>query len=126
MAEGEQSKTGAFLSSIMGGASGTSAVGGIAQGLGSAMGGPVSSGPVSARTPVSIAPIGVNFGEIIQPMNQSSPETGGYGIQFPSRYQTTGYSPASLGLSMPEGASPFLLIGLALALGLGAFFFIKR
>jgi len=41
---------------------------------------------LSDRSPVNVAPIGVNFGAIMQPYGQGSPENGGIGADFMSRY----------------------------------------
>ena len=41
---------------------------------------------LSDRSPINIAPIGFNLGEILQPINQGSPENGGVGADFMQRY----------------------------------------
>jgi len=38
---------------------------------------------MSDRSPINIAPVGVNLGSILQPFNQGAPENGGYGIDRP-------------------------------------------
>lgn len=38
------------------------------------------------RSPIHIAPTGVNLGSILEPYTQGSPENGGYAIKQPSRY----------------------------------------
>jgi len=63
------------------------------------------------RSPINIAPIGFNLGEILQPVAQGGPENGGIGADFMSRYSGASagsLSAASLGAS---STLPLLLIG---------------
>lgn len=54
------------------------------------------TGDVSDRSAVTVAPVGVNLGAILQPYTQGSPENGGYGMDLMSRYapnvQDTGFT----------------------------------
>lgn len=57
--------------------------------LGSVTGGGtpgIAKGELSDRSPIHIAPVGVNLGAILAPFNEGSPENGGYGINTLSRY----------------------------------------
>lgn len=59
--------------------------GGGGGGIGGILG--TSSEPfMSTPENIHVAPIGVNFGAIMQPYTQGSPENGGYGIDYMSRY----------------------------------------
>jgi len=63
---------------------GLSAVSGIMGGGGG--GGVEDIDPVmSDRSPIHIAPVGVNLGAILAPFNAGAPENGGYGIEGISR-----------------------------------------
>jgi len=91
-----------------------SAVSGLASGGPSA----ATSGDIAARTPIMIAPIGVNLGSIMLPMNQGSPENGGMGMDFPSRLKTTMTPSGNLSFAQAPGL-PWAWIaagGLGLAL----------
>jgi len=68
-----------FLSSVMDVASGGSGGGA------GAMKDKYNTGALSDKSPVNIAPIGVNVGEILKPYNQGSVENGGFGLEYPSR-----------------------------------------
>ena len=51
---------------------------------------------LSDRSPINIAPVGVNLGAILQPVSQGSPENGGIGADYFSRYSGVyGHSKAS-------------------------------
>ena len=83
--------------------------------LGGGGGGPVPGGMISDRSPINIAPTGVNFGEIIKPYSQGSPANGGMGLNPPSRY--TGKSDmqyntslASMKTSTKNGLSKPLIV----------------
>ena len=41
---------------------------------------------LSDRSPINIAPVGVNLGAILQPVSQGSPENGGIGADYLRRY----------------------------------------
>ena len=58
---------------------------------------------LSDRSPINIAPIGFNLGEILQPIAQGGPENGGIGADFMQRYTGGGQSPGvfSKGLNWP-------------------------
>ena len=83
---------------------------------------PSSTSALSDRSPINVAPIGVNFGAIMQPYGQGSPENGGIGADFMSRY-----SGAKSNLSSSDIRSssllPVMLIGGA---GLMALLFFMR
>lgn len=55
-----------------------------------------ASGSLSDRSPINIAPIGANLGEILQPVSQGGPENGGIGADFLQRYTGGGQSPGTL------------------------------
>ena len=44
------------------------------------------------RSPINIAPVGFNLGEILQPIAQGGPENGGIGADFMQRYRGAGQS----------------------------------
>ena len=44
------------------------------------------------RSPINIAPVGFNLGEILQPISQGAPENGGIGADFMQRYSGGGQS----------------------------------
>jgi len=70
----------------------------IGKGLeGATSAGPLTTtSPFSDRSPVNIAPIGVNLGAILQAGTQGSPENGGLAYDFISRYAGGGtFNPAS-------------------------------
>lgn len=75
------------------------------------------------RSPINIAPIGFNLGEILQPISQGSPENGGIGADFMSRY--SGASKQNLSASDIRSSNllPILMIGGA---GLMALFLFLR
>jgi len=82
-----------------------------------------ATSPLSDRSPINIAPVGVNFGAILQPVNQGSPENGGYGMDFMQRYgggSAGSLSAASLGAT---NFMPYLLLGGAALVAL--FFFVR-
>jgi len=78
---------------------------------------------LSDRSPVNVAPMGVNFGAIMQPYGQGGPENGGIGADFMSRY--SGASQSNLSASDIRSSSilPIMLIGGA---GLVALFLFMR
>ena len=77
---------------------------------------------LSDRSPINIAPIGFNLGAILQPMGQGSPENGGYGMDFMSRYSGGGISP---GTAIAKGTNWPLMLAIPGAL-VALFFLIKR
>ena len=48
------------------------------------------------RSPIHIAPVGVNLGAMFLPYMEGSIQNGGFGLDPPSRYLTTGYRTAPL------------------------------
>lgn len=78
---------------------------------------------LSDRSPINVAPIGVNFGAILQPYGQGSPENGGIGADFMARY--TGSSPGTKQANDIFGSNllPILIIG---GSALAALFLIMR
>ena len=46
---------------------------------------PVSGGDIAPASSKQIAPIGINLGNILQPMMEGSPQNGGYGADLISR-----------------------------------------
>lgn len=66
---------------------------------------------LSDRSPINVAPIGVNFGAIMQPYGEGSPENGGIGADFMSRYSGHSKSNLSAGDISPSSMLPILLIG---------------
>jgi len=99
-----------------------SAVGGAAA---AALGGGAASGDVSDRSPVHIAPIGVNLGAIMQPFNTGSPENGGYGMDLMSRWAPKQVSMDTLVSSRGAPMNWPLIIGAVAVAGLG-FFLLKK
>ena len=77
---------------------------------------------LSDRSPINIAPIGFNLGAILQPMGQGSPENGGYGTDFMSRYSGGGISP---GKTIATGTNWPLMLAIPGAL-VALFFLIKK
>lgn len=86
-----------------------------------------SAAPV-AMTPdhINVAPVGVNFGAMLQPFDQGSPENGGYGVVLPSRYGGSSTTP-SLKYTPSEKAPVFNLPLIACAAlgGLALFMFMR-
>jgi hypothetical protein len=82
---------------------------------------------LSDRTAINIAPVGVNFGDLLREMNVGSEANGGQGVHVRSRYLGTG---ASLP-TMPDKVSinKLNLIAypaIALALAAGVYFIFIR
>jgi len=100
-----------------------SAVGGVAE---AALGGGAASGDVSDRSPVHVAPIGVNFGAILQPFNAGSPENGGYGMDLMSRWAPKQVSMDTLVSSRGEPMNWPLIIGGLAVVGIGVFLLRKK
>ena len=78
---------------------------------------------LSDRSPVNIAPVGVNFGAIMQPYGQGSPENGGLGGDYMARYAggaASRLTPSNFGAS---NWLPYVLAGGA---GLVALLFFMR
>jgi hypothetical protein len=60
-------------------------------GIGSSGGGPKQiSSDMNDRSPINIAPVGVNLGAIIQPFDQGGVSNGGSGLEMLSRYLAGG------------------------------------
>lgn len=53
-----------------------------------------ATGELNSRTCINVAPVGVNLGALLQPLNEGSPANGGFGLNIPSRY-----IPVSTGLN---------------------------
>ena len=68
---------------------------------------------ISDRSPINIAPIGFNLGEILQPVSQGGPENGGIGADFMQRYTGGGQSP---GTAIGKGVNWPLLLAIPAAL----------
>ncbi len=107
---GTMSKVAGIAGSLFGGGGGTTgAVAGVAgQAMNAITGksaGPSRSGDLSDRSPIHIAPVGMNLGAIMAPFNEGSPENGGWGIETPNRYRTMMASVPSFGGSSREGVS---------------------
>ena len=83
--------------------------------IGSGSGGlTMPSGATSAlsdRSPINVAPIGVNLGAILQPYGQGSPENGGIGADFMARYAGASFQNRSAGDITSTSLLPFILIG---------------
>lgn len=85
-----------------------------------------SEGYFSNRSPVNIAPVGVNLGAILQPFNQGAPENGGYGLDLMSRYVENKYGARETAISIaPSTSIPYVWIMVALG-GAGALIFILK
>ena len=78
---------------------------------------------LSDRSPINIAPVGVNFGAIMQSMDQGSPENGGYGTDFMNRYSGSSPQTLSAGAVGATNYLPVILIGGAFLLAL--LFFVR-
>lgn len=98
------------------------AVGGMAE---AALGGGAASGDIANRSPVHVAPIGVNFGAILQPFNAGGPEEGGYGMDLMSRWAPKQVSLDTLASSRGAPMNWPLIIGAVAAVGLG-FYVLKK
>lgn len=97
-------------------------------GASAAMPTPMSFNPTS---PINVAPVGVNLGEILKGYEQGSASNGGSGARIPSRYTLRGDNqaldvlPASS--SAPKSASPGVIVGVSVAaMGLAWYIFRKR
>jgi len=101
------------------------AIGAVGQMGAAALGGGASSGDVSDRSPVHIAPIGVNLGAILQPFNAGSPENGGYGMDLMSRWAPKQVSMDTLVSSRGAPMNWPLVIGAVAVAGLG-FYLLKK
>jgi len=80
---------GGGLGELMGlaGAVGTGGLGAIPSITGGASGpSQAQGGAVNNRSPIHIAPVGVNLGAIISPYNEGSAENGGAGLDIASRF----------------------------------------
>lgn len=105
---------GALLGAVVG-TQGKSAGSGI---LGGGQSGPaVSGGEMGNRSPIHIAPVGVNLGAILAPFQQGSPENGGYGLDVISRYAENISAPRATSLTDPIVNSP--MQGMLVAAGGG-------
>lgn len=51
---------------------------------------------LSDRSPINIAPVAFNMGEILQSASQGSPENGGFGSEFMARYAGGGQAPGAI------------------------------
>ncbi len=77
-------------------------IGALAGSVGAGGGGLSLSMPSSAtsslsdRSPVNIAPVAFNMGEILQSASQGSPENGGFGSEFMARYAGGGGAPGAI------------------------------
>jgi len=104
-------------------AAGFSALGSAMQGAPSA----ATSGDVSNRSPIYVAPVGVNLGAIMNPMSSGSPENGGYGVETKNRLGITGVNGMSLGASMSTDTKfPILPIALISGAALLTLILLKR
>ena len=80
----------------------------------------------SDRSPINVAPTGVNIGEILKPYQQASRANGGYGMQLPSRLfpnsnKVKQYTPETYGeKEETDYTLPVLIIG-----GVGVFMLYK-
>ena len=93
---------------------------GAMQGLGQlagAGGGTPGVSSLSDRSPINIAPTGVNIGAMLEPYRAGSVENGGYPLDIPSRYKPgqilrADYTGAKLGREDRDKASaiPILLV----------------
>lgn len=69
--------------------------------------GPAESwGLFSDRSPIHIAPVGVNLGAILAPYQEGSPENGGYGLELMSRFMDMTKGSASEEISVMQGKTP--------------------
>jgi hypothetical protein len=75
---------------------------------------------LSDRSPINIAPVAFNMGEILQSASQGGPENGGFGSDFMARYAGGGQSPGVIkkGVNWP--------LMLAIPGALVALFFLMR
>ena len=88
---------------IVGGVLSGSKQGGGGSGiLGGGMSGAVSPiSDMSNRSPIHIAPVGVNLGAILAPFQEGSPENGGFGLDLMSRYAADMGAPRATSLTTP-------------------------
>lgn len=82
-----------------------------------------ATGALSDRSPINVAPVGVNLGAILQPVSQGSPENGGIGADYFSRYSGAGYANLSASEMGSKNMLPWILAGGAALLAL---FFLVR
>lgn len=113
---------GGELGALLGGVSGLNAlesIGDIIPGGG----GPSEAygGVLSNRTPIHIAPVGVNLGAIIAPFNQGGPENGGMGLDIASRFIQGATQARVTPLTAPPSTFPWKIVAVGAA-GVGALF----
>jgi len=78
---------------------------------------------IANRTPIHVAPVGVNLGAILAPFNEGSPSNGGYGLDLPGRYQTIGTGTGAL---PTRGGVPWKVLIAIGGLSVGAFLILRR
>ena len=78
---------------------------------------------LSDRSPITIAPVGVNFGAMMLPLTQGSPENGGLGVDFMKRYTGGSLQHRSASDGASGSLTPWLIAGGA---GLLALIFLIR
>lgn len=87
--------------------------------------GPAESwGLFSDRSPIHIAPVGVNLGAILAPYQEGSPENGGYGLELMSRFidvTAGGSSEQIAALQGKNNTLTYLMIGAGLLAALFMF-----
>lgn len=82
----------------------------------------------SPTSPINVAPVGVNLGEIIKGYEQGGVTNGGSGARLPSRYASQYVSgnnniPAD---SKEDGNNTLIIVGAVSAATLGLFYFIFK
>lgn len=89
--------------------------------------GPAESwGLFSDRSPIHIAPVGVNLGAVLAPYQEGSPENGGYGLELMSRFIDVTAGNSSENITALQGKNNTLIyciIGIAI---LSAFLIMRR
>jgi len=87
-----------------------------------------NSSGLNGRSAISVAPVGVNLGEITKFLDQGSVPNGGSGFQIPSRFASTPtakYRSVSLGDTVNAGPNWLLIGGIGAVALIGVFVVLK-
>jgi hypothetical protein len=78
-----------------------------------------ATGELNDRTVINVAPVGINLGALLQPLNEGSPANGGFGVDIPSRYIPISTGLDTLAEETAKARAGSFLWPAALALGAG-------